>query len=176
MGSHREIAEGIRHSKGSRGRSGGTNPPPGDSVKAYLDTNVLVAASVSDHPQYRSSFGIVKAVRDGEIEGFVSTHGMAEFYSVITRVPFNPRIRPADAGRLLDENILPWFGLVELSSGDYRSTLQSYAAAGLVGGIIFDALHLCAAKKANCDLIYTFNLRDFRAIAPEELKARITIP
>jgi predicted nucleic acid-binding protein len=145
-------------------------------VKAYLDTNVLVAASVSDHPHHGKSFDLLKAIRDRAITGCVSTHGLAEFYSVITRAPFRPRVHPAEAGRLLDENILPWFGLVELSPGDYRATLKSCSEVGLAGGIVFDALHVCAAKKAACDYIYTFNVRDFRAIAPEELKSRIATP
>jgi hypothetical protein len=66
--------------------------------------------------------------------------------------------------------------LIERSRGDYSAALQCCAQAGLGGGIIFDALHVFAAKKADWDYVYTYNIRDFRATAPEELKARIAAP
>ncbi len=34
----------------------------------------------------------------------ISTHGLAEFYSVLTRAPFTPRIHPTEAGRFLDDD------------------------------------------------------------------------
>jgi predicted nucleic acid-binding protein len=53
-------------------------------VKAYLDTNVLIAASVREHKHHVQAFDLVKAVKDGGVKGCISTHGLAEFYSVIT--------------------------------------------------------------------------------------------
>mgnify|MGYP001164593724 CR=1 FL=1 len=142
-------------------------------MKVYLDTNVLVAASVEAHPHHLQAFDLVKAVRDRACEGCVSTHGLAEFYSVLTRAPFVPRIHPVEAGRLLDLNILPYFELIALSVVDYKAILRSCADAGLVGGVIFDVLHLHSAQKARCERIYTFNVKDFRALAPAELADKI---
>lgn len=48
--------------------------------------------------------------------------------------------------------------------------------AGLVGGVLFDALHLCGAQKAGCDRIYTFNVKDFRALATDAFRDKITAP
>jgi predicted nucleic acid-binding protein len=145
-------------------------------VKAYLDTNVLVAASVEDHQHHIQSFDLVQAIKGGHLQGCISTHGLAEFYSVLTRAPFQPRIHPAEAGRFLDENILPYFDLVVLSAGDYKAVLRSCSAAGLIGGVVFDALHLHSAQKAGCERIYTFNVKDFRVLAPKELEHMITAP
>ncbi len=39
---------------------------------------------------------------------------------------------------------------------------------GLTGGIIYDALHLEAARKAGCARIYTYNLAHFRALRASE--------
>ena len=60
-------------------------------MKAYLDTNVLVAAFIQEHEHHLQSFDLVKAVNDGTIVGCISTHGLAELYSVLTRAPFSPR-------------------------------------------------------------------------------------
>lgn len=102
--------------------------------------------------------------------------GLAEFYSVLTRAPFRPRVHPAEAGRFLENNLLPHLELVALSAEDYRDVLNACAAAGLIGGEVFDGLHLRAARKASCDRIYTFNVRDFRALASDDLQERITTP
>ena len=101
---------------------------------------------------------------------------MAEFYSVLTRAPFTPRVHLAEAGRFLDHNILPYFEIVTLSADDYTALLRSCTNAGLIGGVVFDALHLRSALKAGCDRVYTFNLKDFRGLAPKELEGRIAAP
>jgi predicted nucleic acid-binding protein len=145
-------------------------------VKVYLDTNVLVAASVQEHSHHVPAFDLVKAVKEGALEGAISTHGLAEFYSVLTRAPFTPRVHPAEAGRFLDDNILPYFELIALSASDYKAVLRACAKAGLIGGIVFDALHIHSARKAGCDRVYTFNAKDFRALAPSELTGRIATP
>ncbi len=145
-------------------------------MKAYFDTNILVAASIQDHQHHEQSFDLIRAVREGALQGYTSTHGLAEFYSVLTRAPFTPRIHPAEAGRLLDNNILPYFNLVALSAADYKTVLRTCTNAGLVGGVVFDALHLHSAIKAGCDRVYTLNVKDFRALAPKELQAKITAP
>lgn len=42
--------------------------------------------------------------------------------------------------------------------------------------MVFDALHLHSALKAGCDRVYTFNLKDFRSLAPKELEGKIAAP
>jgi predicted nucleic acid-binding protein len=145
-------------------------------VKAYLDTNILVAASVEDHPRHVPSFDLVKAVKNGALRGCISTDGLAEYYSVITRAPFVPRVSSAEAGRFLEDNVLPYFDLIALSAGDYKAVLRSCSKAGLIGGVVFDALHLHCAEKAACDRIYTFNVRDFRTLAPAGMADKIAAP
>ena len=54
-------------------------------------------------------------------------------------------------------------------SGDFERL------SGCAGGRVYDAPHLAAARKANCEQIYTFNLRQFCELAPE-LADRIRTP
>jgi predicted nucleic acid-binding protein len=145
-------------------------------VKVYLDTNVLIAASVEGHRHHVQSFDLVQAVMEGSVAGCIGTHGLAEFYSVLTRAPFNPRVHPAEAARFLDDNIYPYFDLIALSAKDYRAVLRTSASAGVIGEAVFDALHLHSAGKAGCDRIYTFNVKDFRLLAPPGMAGKVTAP
>ena len=145
-------------------------------MKLSLDTNVLIAAFVGEHPHHVPAFDLVRTVKDGALSGCISTHGLAEFYSVITRAPFNPRVHPSEALRFLDDNVLPYFEVVSLTTGDYKVLLRASADAGLIGGVVFDALHLHCAEKSGCDRIYTFNLKVFRAVASQGMMGRIASP
>ena len=145
-------------------------------MKVYVDTNVLVAASVEQHAQHVPAFELLSAIERNAMQGCISTHGLAEFYSVVTRTPFSPRVQPLVANLFLQDNVYPYFEIVALSEADYRTVLGNCANAGMTSGIIFDALHLCAAGKANCDRIYTFNVKHFRALASKELEDKITAP
>ena len=133
-------------------------------MKAYLDTTVLVAASMSAHPQHPQCFQLLAAVKDGLMEACFSAHGLLEFYSVLTRAPFTPRVHPAQATLFLDENVLPFFEVVEVSTRDYKTILATCSNAGLAGGMVYDALHLHCARKAECDRLYTLNVKHFRSM------------
>lgn len=145
-------------------------------MKGYFDANVLVAASVQGHPNHVQSFDLVRAVKEGVFKGCVSTQGLAEYYSAITRAPITPRLHSAEAGRFLDDNILPYFELIAISAGEYKDVLRSCTTGGLTGGDVFDALHLHCALRAGCDRVYTFNVKDFRSVAPPALIDKIAAP
>ncbi len=136
-------------------------------MKVYLDTSVLVAASVAGHVHHSQASALLRQVRGEKLQGHVSAHGLAEFFAVLTRAPFTPPIYPSEAWQLLAENILPNFKIIALNAKQYRNVLQQSAKEGWTGGPIYDALHLAAAQSVGCDRIYTFNLRHFRQLALE---------
>jgi predicted nucleic acid-binding protein len=144
-------------------------------MRVYFDTAVVVAASIARHPHYGQSDTALESVREKKIEGFVSGHGLSEVYSVLTRTPFNPPIHPALAWRLLEEDVLPYFNIVTITPQMYRDTIRDCADNGWVGGRVHDALHLRCARKADCERIYTFNVRHFQQLAPD-LAQRIGAP
>ena len=133
-------------------------------MKIYCDSSVLIAASVSDHPHHQQAFALMRQVHDKALKAYTSTHGLAEFFAVLTRAPFQPPIYPSEVWQLLSANVLPHFRIVALDAGQYRDVLQNAAAKGWAGGLIYDALHLAAAESANCERVYTFNLRHFRQL------------
>ena len=136
-------------------------------MKIYFDTAVLVAASVADHPNHVQAAGAIHAVHAKKAEAYVSAHGLAELYSVLTRTPFTPPVYPAEAWQVISENILPYFEVVTLSAKEYSDTIRNCAKLGLTGGRLYDALHLRCAQKSGCSRIYTFNVKHFKTLAPE---------
>lgn len=145
-------------------------------MKAYLDSSVLIAASMSGHPHHPQAFALLKRVKAAEIHGCVSTHGIAEIYAVLTRAPFSPRVHPMEASRIIEENILPHFELCELTQEDYKRVIGSCARAGRIGGVVYDALHLECAERAGCEWVFTFNVKDFRSLAAGGMVDRVSAP
>ena len=50
---------------------------------------------------------------------------------------------------------------------EYLETIRNTARLGHTSGMIYDALHLACARKINADLIYTWNVKNFRSLAPD---------
>jgi len=144
-------------------------------MKVYVDTNVLVAAVLANHPHHLRAETMLQKAHMGEVKGCISTHGVAEFYAVLTRVPLSPPVYPSEAWQILERDLFPCFDVIPLTADEYRETLRACAVTGWIGGRVYDALHLAAARKAGCDQICTFNLGHFRDLAPD-LADRIRTP
>ena len=142
----------------------------------FFDTSVLVAASERSHPQHARAKSALVRVLSGKDKGFISAHSIAEVYAVLTRLPVQPRIHSVEAARILTENILPNFEIVAIGKRDYLEALNVMTNGGLIGARIYDALLLQSAAKCGAERIYTFNLTDFRQLAPDNLQAKISSP
>ena len=144
-------------------------------MRVYLDTNVLVAGSVAQHPHHSPAIEIFKRIRARKIDGVVSTHVLAEMFAVLTRTPFVPRIHPTEAQRLIQAHVTGPCEIVTLTSRHYQEAVAEAAANGWSGGKVYDLLHVKAAIHAKCERLYTFNVQEFRLIAGDFSKA-ITAP
>jgi predicted nucleic acid-binding protein len=142
----------------------------------FFDTSVLVAASSESHPHYAQAFPALRRVATGQDRGFISNHSIAEVFASLTRLPIAPRIHPAEAARIVTDNLLPHFTAVPIVKDDYLAALKIVRDGGWSGAKIYDALLLCCAAKCDADRIYTFNLGDFRLLAPKNLRGRICAP
>ncbi len=103
-------------------------------------------------------------------------HSIAEVFAALTRLPVQPRIHPVEAARIVAENILPHFEVVSLGKEDYLEAMNTMANGGWSGAKIYDALLLRCASRCAVERIYTFNLGDFRHLAPAGLQAKICAP
>ncbi len=136
-------------------------------MKTYFDTTVLVAACIANHPHHGPAVMALRDVVEKKRQGYASAHGLAEFFAVLTKAPFTPPIFPSEAWKLLSENILKNFEVVDLNAKEYREAIRSCAENGWAGGRVYDVLHIHSAQKASCDRILTFNVRHFQQLAPE---------
>lgn len=145
-------------------------------MEIFFDTTVLVAASEQAHPHYARAVPALLRVATGQDRGFIGVHSIAEVYATLTRLPVQPRIHPMEAARIITGNILPHFEAVPVGKEDYIEALNTMAAAGWVGAKIYDALLLQCAGKCGAERIYTFNLADFRQLAPPTLQQKVCSP
>ena len=127
-------------------------------MRAYFDTTILVAASVEGHQHHNQAIAALKLAQSGKMKNYISGHGLSEAYSVLTRTPFRPAVYPAEAWKILHENILPYFQLVTMTPQMYIETIRECADRGWIGGRIYDAIHLrCARRRiANESIPSTF--------------------
>jgi toxin FitB len=145
-------------------------------VKIFLDTNVLVAACLREHPHHESAQPVMESVHLGNEDGFTSAHAVLEVYSTLTRLPGPLRIVAAQAMAMVQENILKSFKTVALTGREYAELIGQLGVEGIAGGQAYDVLHLHCAMKCEADRIYTFHTRHFQNLAPSTLKARIVAP
>jgi predicted nucleic acid-binding protein len=108
-------------------------------VKALFDTSVIIAVLLPKHPSHAPCFAQLQAAELNQIQGYLSTHSLAEVYSVMTRIPSQPRISPQEA-QLLLERCLQYLKAVPLETADYRAVIAQMITLNLPGGGIFDAL------------------------------------
>jgi len=133
-------------------------------MKAFLDTSVLVAVFYGDHTHHAASLDIF--TQSSRQEGCCGAHSLAEVYATLTRMPGKHRIS-CDQAMLFIGDIRERLSIIALNALEYADMLRSSAAAGVVGGAIYDAILASCALKSGAELIYTWNVRHFRQFGPE---------
>jgi predicted nucleic acid-binding protein len=141
-------------------------------VLIAIDTSVLVAGTIELHPFHQRARTWLNAVSRGEVAATLCAHGLAEFYSVLTKIP--QPLAPADA-RLATLNLATHFRVVPLTLDAYLAAIDRCVTRSLSSGTIFDALHIVAAEQAGADVILTFNPADFWRLADSD-RPRIVVP
>jgi predicted nucleic acid-binding protein len=139
-------------------------------VKWFFDTSVLIPVFMEDHEHHEASLA---AFLDADKKrACCAAHSLAEVYSVLTRLPGN-RLS-GEQTLLFLEDIEERLTVVALDSREYFSTIRESAAAGIVGGMLYDALLARCARKARADVIYTWNVQHFRRLGPEVASRTMT--
>jgi predicted nucleic acid-binding protein len=108
-------------------------------VTVAVDTSVAVPLLVRSHHDHAA----VVRWWDGQ-EIALSGHALAETYSVLTRLPGDARLAPADAALLLTSRFSP---PLVLSSSRARKLPDTLSRLGIAGGAVYDALVALAAKE-----------------------------
>lgn len=141
----------------------------------FSDTSVLVAGCVRQHPFFPRARKVLEVATGKKDKGFISSHSVAETYSALTSLPLAPRILPAEADRLIQMNVLNHFHRIPVTELMYERAVDACVRQSLYGGKVYDALLIECARTIEPEFIYTFNVEDFRRLAPD-LASRIVAP
>lgn len=138
---------------------------PGDGEPTLaLDTSVAVPLLVQTHTAHEA---VVRWWAGRKVA--LSGHALAETYSVLTRLPGDLRLAPADAARLVGERFVPPLLLGSETAGRLPEVL---AELEIAGGAVYDALVALAAAEHDADLA----TRDARAKDTyEKVGARVVV-
>jgi hypothetical protein len=80
-----------------------------------------------------------------------------------------------DQALLFIESIEERIEIISLDGTEYLSMIRAGAAAGIMGGTIYDSLIGRCAIKANAARIYTWNAVHFQRLGPE-IAGRVNTP
>ena len=117
-----------------------------------FDTSAAVPLLVRSHIAHQSM-----RERVGGRTRVLTGHSLAETYSVLTRLPGDARVSPADAVRLLEAN---FSAAVLVPEGELLTLPAVLAPLGIAGGAVYDALVGLAARAEGIPLA----TRDARAL------------
>ncbi len=139
-------------------------------MKTLFDTSTLVQALGRSLDWHSRAVPWLQRAIQGEFEWVVAAHTLAELYGVLTTLPISPRPSPAQVRRLIRENVEKHATIVALTPRDYRDLIRELSEAGMIGGVIYDALICKVAQKASMQRLLTFNVAHFQRVWPEGAK------
>jgi predicted nucleic acid-binding protein len=132
-------------------------------MKAFLDTNVLVAVFYGDHARHDASLDVFTRFEKKDVG--CGAHSLVEVYASLTRMPGKHRISSEQA-MLFITSVRERLTIIGLTPDEYVKMLQSFAALGIVGGAIYDALLAACALKAGAEKLFTWNTRHYVQFGP----------
>lgn len=132
------------------------------AVTVFLDTSVLLAGLIDLGPQSARAQAILQGVAEREIAAAgTAWHCCLEFFSLATRLPPQYRLAPADAVRLLQEEVFARMSVSDLPAADRTTMLRMLAQDGVTGGRIYDVHIAEVARATGAKVVVTDNRRHF---------------
>jgi predicted nucleic acid-binding protein len=141
-------------------------------VIVFFDTSVLIPAFLQRHVHHEASH--VALAQIGHNSAVCSERSLAEFYSVVTRLPIPHRLQPEHALLCIDQ-FAQKIQIIALQAQEYLNEVKRAAGAKIPGNQLDDALLLACARKASPGKILTWNVARLKALAPD-LANRIATP
>src|SRR5437660_3285076 len=130
----------------------------------FLDTSVLLAGLIDFGPQSAPAQSLLHLIAEKRVETTATAwHCCLEFFSVATRLPPEYRLSPADAARLLQEEVFPRMAVHDLPAAARQPMLRAAAHDTVAGGRIYDAHIAEIARAVGADVVVTDNRRHFLA-------------
>jgi predicted nucleic acid-binding protein len=141
-------------------------------MRIFFDTSVFISVFWGGHPGHAASLELLSQATPAD--SFCGIHTLAEVYANLTAMPIRPVIAPEQAA-LCIQTIRERCSPVVLTEAEYAATIERTAVRGFKSGMIYAALLLSCAEKAQSEIIYTWDIKHFRMIGPQ-LADRIRTP
>ena len=131
-------------------------------MTVFLDTSVLLAGLVDFGPQSAPAQSLLHLAAEQRLDRPATAwHCCLEFFSVVTRLPPEFRVAPADALTLLQAEVFARMTVHDLPPGERLPMLRAAARDAIVGGRVYDAHIAEVARAANAEVVVTDNRRHF---------------
>ena len=131
-------------------------------MSVFLDTSVILAGLIDFGPQSAPAQSLLHAVAERRIaDCLTGWHCCLEFFSVATRLPPEYRLAPADAARLLEEEVMARMAVHDLPASARAPMIAAAAHDGMTGGRIYDTHIAEVARAVKAETIVTDNRRHF---------------
>ena len=129
-----------------------------------IDTNVLVAAAVRQHPHHTPS---LRLLEHGRALSVVS-HSVTETYNTLTRRSFGRGYAYAPGLAIAAlETVLVGIEQLALTADETLVAIRRFAGVGGVGPRLYDALIGEVARVNGFETIATWNVGHMRALFPD---------
>ena len=138
-------------------------------MKVFFETSVLVTVVVDQLPNHEAALSCYAKYTRGRHRGACSTHSIAECYATLTALPLARKVQPAEARLMIAENFMAQLEVIDLPSKHYVKAIRRVSDFNLSSGVVYDALHLICAEEADCQRLYTYNLRHFERLRPKRV-------
>jgi predicted nucleic acid-binding protein len=130
-------------------------------LSALLDSNVLVASLLGNHPAYASAVDLI----DGGHAVLIAAHALSELYNTLTKPKFYgwEPVRAALSVTEFERRCT----VVTLSATEHVRALCDFAACGGVGATVYDYLIGAVARRAGATAVVTLNVKHFTPYFPD---------
>ena len=133
-------------------------------MRSFFDSSVLIAAFLEEHEHHEASLKVFS--KASKQQDCCAAHSLAEVFATLTRLPGKHRLS-GEQVLLFLENIRERLTIIVLDADEYVGALREAAAAGILGGTVYDALIARCALKAKAEILYTWNVKHFHRFEPE---------
>jgi predicted nucleic acid-binding protein len=129
-------------------------------VRVGVDTTVIVAAVHANHPAHaEAARWLDDAFSTHQV--VLAHHSIIESYAVLTRLPADYRLSPAEAETVLTETLQNNASIAPFSSESVWDALHAFVGTPSAGGATYDAFIIHLLEQAEVDVIVTYNEADF---------------
>jgi predicted nucleic acid-binding protein len=141
-------------------------------VRYFFDTSVLIPVFLDDHLHHEASLAAL--LKASPTNSCCAAHTLAEIFSSLTRMPGQSRTAPEEAMLFL-ESLTERLSFIALEQDEYWLVLKQCSELGIAGGVVYDALLARCAIKSKAEILYTWDVGDFRRLGPDIAK-RVRTP